>query len=111
MALSRRLNSGVMRIVVVDDDREVRESLRRSLEFNGYTVELAQDGQQAMDAVARRRPEAMVLDMTRSRAGRCGRCLRRWPGYDQGEGQRRWRGLDLGTTRAFVQASAPRGGL
>lgn len=53
-----------MRIVVVDDDRGVRESLRRSLEFNGYTVELAEDGQQAMDAVTRQRPDAMVLDMT-----------------------------------------------
>jgi two-component system, OmpR family, response regulator MprA len=56
-----------MRIMVVDDDRGVRESLRRSLEFNGYTVELAQDGQQAMDAVTRRRPDAMVLDMTMPR--------------------------------------------
>jgi two-component system, OmpR family, response regulator MprA len=53
-----------MRIVVVDDDRGVRESLRRSLESNGYTVELAKDGRQAMDAVIRQRPDAMVLDMT-----------------------------------------------
>ncbi|HEU0087306.1 MAG TPA: response regulator transcription factor [Pseudonocardiaceae bacterium] len=52
-----------MRILVVDDDRAVRESLRRSLQFNGYTVELVADGQQAMDAVARQRPDAMVLDM------------------------------------------------
>jgi transposase len=44
----------------------------------------------------------------RSRAARCGRCGRRAPGYDQGEGQRRWRGLDLGTTRVFLQAPAPR---
>jgi two-component system response regulator MprA len=52
-----------MRVLVVDDDRAVRESLRRSLQFNGYTVELAADGQQAIDAVARQRPDAMVLDM------------------------------------------------
>lgn len=56
-----------MRIVVVDDDRGVRESLRRSLELNGYTVELAEDGQKAMDAVTRQRPDAMVLDMTMPR--------------------------------------------
>jgi two-component system, OmpR family, response regulator MprA len=67
VALSCWLNNGRMRTLVVDDDRAVRESLRRSLEFNGYTVELAQDGQQAMDVVVRQRPDAMVLDMTMPR--------------------------------------------
>jgi len=67
VALSCWLNNGRMRILVVDDDRAVRESLRRSLEFDGYTVELAQDGQQAMDVVVRQRPDAMVLDMTMPR--------------------------------------------
>ncbi|MGH3612679.1 MAG: response regulator transcription factor [Pseudonocardia sp.] len=52
-----------MRILVIDDDRSVRESLRRSLTFNGYQVELATDGQEALDAVAARRPDAMVLDV------------------------------------------------
>ena len=52
-----------MRILVVDDDRAVRESLRRSLQFNGYQVELASDGQQALDAVRSARPDAIVLDV------------------------------------------------
>jgi transposase len=39
---------------------------------------------------------------------RCGRCGRRSPGYDLGAGRRRWRTLDLGTIRAFVEADAPR---
>ena len=39
---------------------------------------------------------------------RCGVCRRRSPGFDLGEGRRRWRALDLGTTRAFVEAQAPR---
>ena len=52
-----------MRILVVDDDRAVRESLRRSLAFNGYQVDLAVDGKEALDAVAQRRPDAMVLDV------------------------------------------------
>ena len=39
---------------------------------------------------------------------RCGRCGRRSPGYDAGEGRRRWRGLDLGTIRVVLEAEAPR---
>ena len=39
---------------------------------------------------------------------RCGVCRRRSPGYDLGDGRRRWRALDLGTTLAFVEAAAPR---
>ena len=49
-----------MRILVVDDDRAVRESLRRSLQFNGYQVDLASDGAQALEKVATDRPDAMV---------------------------------------------------
>jgi two-component system response regulator MprA len=52
-----------VRILVVDDDRAVRESLRRSLSFNGYSVELAQDGQEALDSITRDRPDAVVLDV------------------------------------------------
>jgi hypothetical protein len=39
---------------------------------------------------------------------RCGICGRRGPVYDQGEGRRRWRGLDVGYTRFLVEAAAPR---
>src|SRR5208282_526742 len=39
---------------------------------------------------------------------RCGRCGSRAPGYDQGEGRRNWRALDLGTVMCFLQADAPR---
>ena len=41
-------------------------------------------------------------------ASRCGVCGRRSRGYDRGEGARRWRALDLGSTRAFIEAEAPR---
>ena len=40
--------------------------------------------------------------------GRCGRCGRRSPAYDRGEGRRRWRALDLGTIQAVLEADAPR---
>jgi two-component system response regulator MprA len=52
-----------MRILVVDDDRAVRESLRRSLSFNGYTVETASDGMEALDTIKSERPDAVVLDV------------------------------------------------
>ena len=52
-----------MRILVVDDERAVRESLRRSLAFNGYTVDLAEDGVEALEAITNERPDALVLDV------------------------------------------------
>jgi two-component system response regulator MprA len=52
-----------VRILVVDDDPGVRESLRRSLIFNGYEVELAEDGQRALSSIALHRPDAVVLDV------------------------------------------------
>lgn len=52
-----------------------------------------------------------VVASVRPRKGarqRCGRCGRRAPWFDRGEGRRRWRGLDLGTLRVFLEADAPR---
>ena len=65
-----------MRILVVDDDRAVRESLRRSLAFNGYQVDLAEDGQKALEAVDARRPDAMVLDVMMPRLDGLSVCRR-----------------------------------
>jgi two-component system, OmpR family, response regulator MprA len=48
---------------VVDDDRPVLESLRRSLAFNGYDVEVASNGEEALATMAHRRPDALVLDV------------------------------------------------
>lgn len=39
---------------------------------------------------------------------RCSQCQRKQPQYDPGPGPRRWRGLDLGTTRVFLEATVPR---
>jgi transposase len=55
--------------------------------------------------------EGVVVVSARPARGqrrRCGICRRRSPGYDRGEGRRRWRALDLGTVRVFVEAEAPR---
>jgi two-component system response regulator MprA len=50
-------------VLVVDDDRAVRESLRRSLEFNGYTVSLAEDGAAALAGISGTNPDAIVMDV------------------------------------------------
>ena len=52
-----------MRVLVVDDDRAVRESLRRSLVFNGYEVDLATDGSDALKRLAVQSADAIVLDV------------------------------------------------
>ena len=41
-------------------------------------------------------------------AGRCGVCGKKRPGYDRGDGRRRWRALDVGTVTAWLEADAPR---
>ena len=43
-----------------------------------------------------------------AQASRCSRCRKRCPGYDAGDGTRRWRTLDVGTTKCYLQAPAPR---
>lgn len=50
-------------ILVVDDDRAVRESLERALALHGYEVTLASDGMEALRAVQRAEPDAIVLDV------------------------------------------------
>ena len=52
-----------MRILVVDDDRAVRDSLRRSLEFNGYEVALANDGVEALARINGLAPDALIVDV------------------------------------------------
>jgi two-component system response regulator MprA len=53
-----------MKILVVDDERAVRESLRRALELEGYEIELAADGNEALDRLeSASEPDAMILDL------------------------------------------------
>ncbi len=53
-----------MKILVVDDERAVRESLRRALELESYEVELAADGEAALDRLAAASPpDALILDV------------------------------------------------
>jgi two-component system response regulator MprA len=52
-----------MRVLVVDDDRAVRDALRRVLTLDGYDVQIAEGGAEAIDAVAQAVPDAVVLDI------------------------------------------------
>mgnify|MGYP002713862170 FL=1 len=52
-----------MKILVVDDEQAVRESLRRSLRFNGYEVLTANDGLEAVGTVRTENPELLILDV------------------------------------------------
>lgn len=53
-----------MRVLVVDDDPGISESLERALRREGYIVALAADGELALDAVAKETPDAMILDVS-----------------------------------------------
>jgi two-component system, OmpR family, response regulator MprA len=52
-----------MQILVVDDEPAVRDSLDRALRLEGYTVDLAADGAEALDALGSESPDAVVLDL------------------------------------------------
>jgi two-component system response regulator MprA len=52
-----------VRILVVDDDRAVREALRRTLMLGGYEVQVAEDGERALEQIVQAVPDAVVLDV------------------------------------------------
>ena len=63
MGVAVRTGTGV-KILVVDDDAAVRDSLARTLRFHGYEVATAEDGQEALDSVAVVEPDAVILDVS-----------------------------------------------
>jgi len=50
-------------VLVAEDDRSVRESLVLALGVEGYDVEAVGDGAQALDAITRHQPDALLLDV------------------------------------------------
>ena len=52
-----------MRLLVVDDDRGLRDVLRRALSLSGYDIKLAENGSEALSALTSDVPDAMVLDV------------------------------------------------
>lgn len=68
--------TGPARILVVDDEPAVRESLSSSLEFEGYRVAGAADGVTALDRVQRDTPDLVVLDVLMPRMDGLTTCRR-----------------------------------
>ena len=66
------------RILVVDDDSAVRESLRRALRLEEYDVELAADGVEALELIqdGASEPDAVILDVSMPRLDGLGVCRR-----------------------------------
>jgi two-component system response regulator MprA len=56
-----------MRVLVVDDEPAVRQALDRALRYEGYTTEVAEDGQAALGAHAQRPADVLVLDIAMPR--------------------------------------------
>ncbi|MEX1298598.1 MAG: response regulator [Desulfotignum sp.] len=53
-------------ILVVDDDKDIRDSLKIILEKNGYTVRLASNGKDALQKLSEQKPDLMILDVMMS---------------------------------------------
>jgi two-component system, OmpR family, KDP operon response regulator KdpE len=51
------------RVLVVDDEAQIRRALRVALHANGYDVEQAETGEEALDAIAVRPPDLVILDL------------------------------------------------
>ncbi len=51
------------RVLIVDDEPQIRRALATNLQARGYAVDLAGDGESALELAARRRPDAIVLDL------------------------------------------------
>jgi two-component system response regulator MprA len=58
-----RLHTEAVRVLVVDDEPAVRSTLRRALVLEGYTVDVAADGSEALRLLALESPDAIVLDL------------------------------------------------
>ena len=75
-ALAGGVQNRAMRVLVVDDEPAVRESLERSLRFEGYDVEVAGDGVEALERVDAVHVDAIVLDVLMPRLDGLETCRR-----------------------------------
>ena len=67
--LSRRPENVPTRVLVVDDEAEVRTAVRHGLELMGYEIEVASDGVEGVSKVEAWRPDVVLLDLAMPRMG------------------------------------------
>lgn len=67
-------------ILVVDDEPQILRALRMSLSAHGYEVTIASDGEEALDVMAQKMPDIVILDLTMPRLDGLGLCrrIREW---------------------------------
>ncbi len=63
MSKNKDARSGQPTVLVVDDESSIRDSLRMILEYEGYRVDEAASGNEALAKVAERRPDVAILDI------------------------------------------------
>ena len=75
----------IAKILVVDDDPEIREAISLILEANGYTVVTAQDGAEGLSKLKEEKPDLMILDLLMPKLDGFGVCKElkdpRWSKY------------------------------
>ena len=57
------MSKGSARILIVDDEMEIRRALQRNLVVHGFDVSVAASGEEALDEITLRRPDLMLLDL------------------------------------------------
>src|SRR5207248_4785890 len=72
MRFGRAYNREMALVLVVDDDPDVRDSVTDALQAEGYDVTQAEDGERALEQIARRPPDVILLDLR----------MPRWSGRD-----------------------------
>jgi len=56
-------SAALTRILVVDDDDTIRETVAEALELDGFAVDTARNGAEALDVVRARKPSGIILDL------------------------------------------------
>jgi DNA-binding response OmpR family regulator len=60
---ARLMSDNIKKILLIDDDAEIIESMKIALEANGYTVLLARDGNAGLEMVEKVQPDLLITDM------------------------------------------------